>query len=91
MNGDDMGIKSNDMKILTPYRAVIGSSDGTILPCDLMWLSQDGTLNFSGKFSGCLLKEEWTDPVTSDFIVEDCSEEYAVTRTRWEESFASVN
>lgn len=56
-----------------------------------MWLSEDGTLNFPGKFSGCLLKEEWTDPVTSDFIVEDCSEEYAVTKTRWEESFASVN
>ena len=66
-----------DMKINTPYRAITGSSDGTIEVGQIMWLSSNGLLNLPYKYGGgFLLESEWKAYDTVDFEVEEALDFY---------------
>ena len=67
------------MEELKMYRVTKPSSDGTVQVGNNVWLSKNGDLNFvEGK--GWLPKDEWNNPGTNDFEVED-NDEYSLRIT----------
>lgn len=63
------------MEKLKLYTVTKSSSDGDIKVGDIIWLSENGDLN-SCQGKGWLTEEEWNNPKTNDFEVEECKTHY---------------
>lgn len=71
-----------EMKPGIVYDVVVGSSDHTFLPGDIIWLSsKDGSI--ISKY-GWLDKEEWNSEKTNDFKVKE-NQEYTIITSEKEE------
>lgn len=68
-------MKAENMQVMTTYVVTKPSTDRSLETGDHVWLSENGALNLlppDGKYPGWLEKDEWSDPLTSDFTVEEC-------------------
>lgn len=62
-------MRLNDLRILKPYCITKGSSDGTFIPGEIVWLSENGDIN-SVQAAGSIDPNE-VDKAALDFEVED--------------------
>lgn len=71
-------MRYKNLEILKAYRITKGSSDGTFIPGDIIWLSENGDIN-SVQAAGSIDSNE-VDKVALDFEVEDATD-YEVIKT----------
>lgn len=75
-------MRYKDLEILKAYRITKGSSDGTFIPCEIIWLSENGDIN-SVQAAGCIDTHE-VDEKTLDFEAESTSD-FEVVKTHGSE------
>lgn len=71
-------MKAKEMLPLVAYDVIKGSSDGTVLKGDVIWISENRMLN-SGKEGAFIMVDEWDQHETNDFEVVESSE-YCVVK-----------
>ena len=71
-------MRLNDLPILKPYCITKGSSDGTFIPGEIVWLSENGDIN-SVQAAGSIDPNE-VGKAALDFEVEDAPD-YEVIKT----------
>ena len=65
-------MKYHELKKIKPYRIVTGSSDGTFLPGEIVWVSENGDIN-SVQGAGCIEPSEVSE-MTLDFEIVEAPE-----------------
>lgn len=65
-------MKYEELEKLKPYRIVNGSSDGTFIPGEIIWISDGGEVN--SVHGGGFIYPEEGDPETWDFEAEEAND-----------------
>lgn len=79
-------LKSHEMDTMIPYEVVKGSTDNTLEVGDIIYLSEDRSLNGGG---GWLNEDEWNNEGTNDFEVVE-TKRYVVDRWNGKEGLRYV-
>ena len=67
-------MNAKDKKVLTAYKITESSTDETFRKGQIIWFSEDGCVNFAGKYAGFLSESQWNRKGSNDFEFEEAPE-----------------